>query len=61
MNKKQYKCKVCDGQKLTLRSTSNWIYEKQEFSLDEIDPEYRAYCDDCDDYVDWDVYHLGDV
>ena len=50
-----YKCKVCGGQELTLRSTSNWDYEKQEFELNAIDPEYRAYCDECGDYVDWDT------
>jgi hypothetical protein len=56
MSKQQYRCKVCDGQKLTLRSTSNWNYATQRFSLNEIDPEYDAFCDDCGDYVDWDRY-----
>ena len=55
MSKKQYRCKVCDGQKLTLRSTSNWNYATQRFSLNEIDPEYDAFCDDCGEYVDWDM------
>jgi hypothetical protein len=50
-----YKCKVCGGQELTLRSTSNWDYVNQEFELNAIDPEYRAYCDECGDYVDWDT------
>lgn len=50
-----YKCKVCGGQELTLRSTSNWDYVNQEFELNAIDPEYDAYCDDCGEYVDWDT------
>jgi hypothetical protein len=55
MSKKQYRCKVCNGQDLTLRSTSNWNYATQRFSLNEIDPEYDAYCHDCGEYVDWDM------
>ena len=56
MSKQQYKCKVCDGQKLTLRSTSRWNYATQRFYQTDVDPEYDAYCDDCDEYVDWDKH-----
>jgi hypothetical protein len=42
-----------------MRSTSNWSYAKQEFSLNEIEPDCDAYCGDCGVYVDWDWYKDG--
>jgi hypothetical protein len=59
MSKQQYRCNVCNGQELTMRSTSNWSYAKQEFSLNEIEPDCDAYCGDCGVYVDWDWYKDG--
>ena len=62
MTKFKYYCKVCGGQKLWMSTHSRWSYEAQRFVQTEVDPEYNAHCDDCDEYVDWDRHDsVGDV
>ena len=51
--KYRYKCKVCDGQELWLKSVSRWSYAAQRCVKTDVDPEYDAHCHDCDEYVDW--------